>query len=503
MTLKKDISRRDLLGSAAATLAASVVPRHVLGGASYIAPSDKLAVGYIGCGTQGLREMVRLIEDPELQIVAVCDPNKSTTDYVDWSLHGIRDGIRRVLEDPNWGEGLDGIPGGRDIGQEVVEKYYGKAQASGSYKGCSSYADYRELLEKEKDLDAVKVMTPDHLHATVSIAAMKKGKHVVIHKPIANRVREARLTIETARKTGVSTHLLAWSKRSGYGLVRDWIKGGAIGTLKEIHNWSNRPVWPQWTANPSETPPIPSGFDWDLWLGPVPHRPYHPNYTHAVFRGWYDFGAGSIADMGTYSLWPLFMTFGFDAVPLSIEANGTTTCAINDHVSRGVKNNVAFPYSSVVRFKFPPQGEWPAIDIWWHDGGMKPPLPEELAALDQELPREGMMFIGDSGKIVAGFRCESPRILPEKRMIEITGAAEPPKDEVDRRERNWVAAFKNGKEAPGSFLKASAVTETILLGGVALRTRKRLVYDSKNMRITNVPEANQYLTRQYRAGWEL
>ncbi len=503
MTFKKDISRRDLLGSAAATLAVTVVPRHVLGGANYVAPSDKLTVGYIGCGTQGLREMVRLIQDPELKIVAVCDPNKSTTDYVDWSLHGIRNGIRRVLEDPNWGEGLDGIPGGRDIGQEVVEKYYAKGQDSGSYKGCSSDADYRELLEKEKDLDAVKVMTPDHLHAAVSIAAMKKGKHVVIHKPIANRVREARLTIETARKTGVSTHLLAWSKRSGYGLVRDWIKGGAIGTLREIHNWSNRPVWPQWTANPSETPPIPNGFDWDLWLGPVPHRPYHPNYTHAVFRGWYDFGAGSIADMGTYSLWPLFLTLGFDAVPESIEANGTTTCAITDHVSRGVKNDVAFPYSSVVRFKFPPQGEWPAIDIWWHDGGMKPPLPEELAATDKELPREGMMFVGDSGKIVAGFRCESPHIIPEKKMIEITGAAEPPKDETDRRERNWVAAFKSGKEAPGSFLKASAVTETILLGGVALRARKRLVYDSRNMNITNVPEANQYLTREDRTGWEL
>jgi predicted dehydrogenase len=447
--------------------------------------------------------MVRLIEDPELQITSVCDPNKYTTNYVDWSLHGIRNGIRRVLEDPNWGEGVEGIPGGRDVGQEVVEKYYAKKRGTGNFKGCTSYSDFRELLEKEQDLDAVKVMTPDHLHATVSIAAMKKGKHVVIHKPIANRIREARLTIETARKTGVSTHLLAWSKRSGYGLALDWIKGGVIGTLREIHNWSNRPVWPQWTANPAESPPIPKGFDWDLWLGPVPHRPYHPNYTHAVFRGWYDFGAGSIADMGTYSLWPLFMTFGFDAIPTSIEANGTTTSKITDHVSRGVKNDVAFPYSSVVRFKFPPQGEWPAIDIWWRDGGMKPPLPEELAAIDQELPREGMMFVGDKGTIVAGFRCESPRILPEKKMIEVTGSAEPPEDESDRSERNWVVAFKADRESPGSFLKASAVTETILLGGAALRARKRLVYDSENMKITNVPEANQYLTREYRPGWEL
>ena len=150
-------------------------------------------------------------------------------------------------------------------------------------------------------------MTPDHLHGYISIAAMKKGKHVVIHKPIANRMHEATTTIETAKKTGVSTHLLAWSKRSGNDLAKKWISEGLIGNLREIHNWSNRPVWPQWTSNPKDTPPVPPGFDWDLWLGVVPDRPYHPNYTHNVFRGWYDFGGGSIADMGHYSLWPLFL----------------------------------------------------------------------------------------------------------------------------------------------------------------------------------------------------
>jgi len=204
MTLKKNMKRREFLGSAAAAAAFTVVPRHVLGGLNYVAPSDKITIGYIGCGTQGLREMTGLITNPEIQIIAVCDPNRSTTDYVDWSLNGIRNGIRKVLEEPMWGKGLKGIPGGREIGQELIEKYYAKNRDSGSYKGCSSYADFRELLEKEKDLDALKIMTPDHLHATISIAAMKKGKHVVIHKPIANRVYEARLTIETARKMGVS-----------------------------------------------------------------------------------------------------------------------------------------------------------------------------------------------------------------------------------------------------------------------------------------------------------
>src|SRR5690606_18567661 len=167
-------------------------------------PSDKVNLAYIGCGTQGLREMCDIIVNPELQILSVCDPNKFTTNYVDWSPHGIRDGIREVLGDPTWGEKLDGIPGGRDIGKELVEKYYGKAKNSGKYKGCTAYADFRELLEKEKDIDAVKIMTPDHLHGYISVAAMNKGKHVVIHKPLANRMHEARLVIDTAKKTGVT-----------------------------------------------------------------------------------------------------------------------------------------------------------------------------------------------------------------------------------------------------------------------------------------------------------
>jgi hypothetical protein len=324
MATQKRFNRRQFLGSAAAaSVAFTILPRHVLGGRGFIAPSDKLTLAYIGCGTQGMREMIELIANPKLQIVAVCDPNKISTNYVDWSPHEIRDNIRTALKEPSWGEGFDGIPGGREIGKEFVEKYYAKSGRSAAYKGCASYADFRELLEKEKDVDAVKIMTPDHHHASISIAAMKKGKHVVIHKPIANRMYEGRLSIETARKTGVSTHLLAYSKRSGNDIVKKMISDGAIGNLKEIHNWSNRPVWPQWVSNPTDTPPVPEGLDWGLWLGPVPDRPYHPNYTNCVFRGWYDFGAGSIADMGHYSLWPMFLTLGINTPPLSAEAFGT------------------------------------------------------------------------------------------------------------------------------------------------------------------------------------
>ncbi|MHC4206561.1 MAG: Gfo/Idh/MocA family protein, partial [Planctomycetota bacterium] len=266
MKPKRNINRRELLGSAAASsIAFAVVPRHVLGGRNNVAPSEKVTIANIGCGTQGLREMPGMLENRDVQVVAVCDSNKFTTDYIDWSPNGIRDGIRRTLGNRNWGARIEGIPGGRDIGQEYVEKYYAKNAPSGTYKGCNSYEDFRDLLEQEKDLDVVKIMTPDHLHATIAIAAMKKGKHVVTHKPIANRMSEGRLTIETARRTKTITHLLAWSDRPANNLTLKWIKDGVIGKLKEIHNWSHRPVWPQWTSNPTESHPIPKGFNWQLW----------------------------------------------------------------------------------------------------------------------------------------------------------------------------------------------------------------------------------------------
>jgi len=502
MATTKKINRRKFIGSAAAgSLALTVVPRSVIGGPGYIAPSDKLTIGYIGCGTQGLREMVSLITNPALQIVAVADPNKFTTDYVDWSLNGIRDSIRKALGEPAWGQNFNGIPGGRDIGQEFVQKYYSKAKDMSTFKGCASYEDYRELLEKEKDIDAIKIMTPDHLHAPVAIHSMKKGMHVVTHKPIANRIKEFRATCDIARKTGLRTHLLAWSPKPGYDLALKWIKEGRIGTLKEIHNWSNRPVWPQWQTNPAETVPVPKDFNWDLWLGPVPSRPYHPNYTHAVFRGWYDFGGGSIADMGHYSLFPLFLKFGIDKPALSADAYGTTTCTVDNHVSKGVVNDVAFPLSCMIRFQMPATKEFGPFDLYWWDGGMKPLTPDEVLADGKSLSREGIMFVGDKGKILADFRGESPRLIPESKMAGLSDK-EPEVTEPSTNEE-WIQAFRNNTEARGSFLLAGPVTETILLGAVSLRAKKRVEYDSASMKITNVPEANQFLTREYRPGWEI
>ncbi|MFC2124763.1 Gfo/Idh/MocA family protein [Bacteroidota bacterium] len=506
MKAKKNINRREFLGTAAATAVVTVVPRHVLGGPQYVAPSDKVTIGYVGCGTQGLRVLTGFIPNPEIQIIATCDPNKSSTDYVDWSRTGIRNRIRTVLEDPSWGEGINGIPGGRDIAKEVVEKYYGKNKPSNKYKGCNAYADFRELLEKEKDLDAVKVITPDHLHATISIAAMKKGKHVVMHKPLANRLHEARLVDKTVRETGVASHLLAW--RSPIDKVRNMIRDGAIGSIKEIHNWTDRPFWPHYLNIPTDKPPVPKGFDWDLWLGPVPDRPYHPHYTHAVFRGWYDFGGGCIADMGNYSLWPIFMALDL-GVPESIEALPSAHSQIIDQVSKVQPNDFAFPHACQIRFKFPARGSNGPIDLYWYDGGMRPLTPPELEQDDQQMPATGTMFVGDKGKILRN------QLIPEKKMLDYLGVDKIPEEERRRGDRNaeWIAAFKGGKPSAGNFQNAKDVTETINLGGVALRISRKnfkanittppLKWDSKNMKVTNIPEANEYLYREYREGWEL
>lgn len=496
-----NINRRRFLNAAAGSAAFTIVPRHVLGGPKYVAPSDKITLGYIGLGTQGLRELMEMLPNPDIQVVAVCDPNKDSHDYVDWSKDGLARNIRKFLGNPAWRAVADGIPGGRDVGHELIETYYG-AQRASHYRGCASHADFRELLEQEKDLDAVKIMTPDHLHATISIAAMKKGKHVVMHKPIANRVSEARMVIETARQTGVATHFIPWDSRGPMDLVMAWIKDGAIGTLREVHNWSARPFWPQYPTLPTDQPPVPKDFDWNLWLGPAAYRPYHPNYTNAVFRGWYDFGGGSIADMGHYSLWIVFRALKLGA-PIAVEATPSFACAITDHVSRKIENDYSFPTACVIRFRFPAREGFEPLDLFWYDGGMKPRTPEELYQDGKELANEGMMFVGDKGKILADFTIQNPRLLPEKKMRDYAGAKPPAPQEKPDPLADWVAACRGGKPSEGSFLNAGPISEAVNLGAIACRWPKRLDWDAGIMKITNAAEPNRYLTREYRKGWEL
>lgn len=501
-----DQNRRNFLGTAAGGAAFTIVPRHVLGGRGIVPPSDKITLAYIGIGTQGLREMLPLLAVPDIQIVSVCDPSKYAVEYRDWSKTGLLNSIRKALGKPDWGS-EDTIPGGRDIGKEIVETYYANQRSADKFRGCTSYADARELLDKEKDLDAVKVITPDHLHGVLCMAAMRKGKHTIVHKPIANRLKEAKMTIDTARETGVATHFLPWDSNGSMERVMGWIKDGAIGKLREIHNWTNRPVWPQYATLPTDTPPVPKGFDWDLWLGPEAERPYHPHYTHMVFRGWYDFGAGTMADMGHYSLWTVFNALELSG-PTTIDPMFSHDCILKDGVSSTVRNDFSFPSASIVRLRYPARGDRPAVDLIWYDGGMKPPTPEELEEDNQEFAPEGMMFVGDKGKILAGFRVENPRLIPERRMRSYQVSEEQPRrrqrepGQTSPGMRQWIAACRGGEQSPGNFKNAWPISEAVNLWAVALRTRRKLRYDAASMQITNVAEANRYLSREYRKGWE-
>lgn len=506
--MKTELSRRQFLSATTATGAFTIVAPHVLGRAGEVPPNSKITLAHIGMGTQSFNELGGLLEAPELQIVAVCDPNRDSQDYIEWGKNSVRDRIRSYLGKPNWREGVGGCPGGREVGREVIETWYANHGRDGNFKGCRTYADFRELLEQERDVDAVKVMTPDHLHATVAVAALRRGKHVLMHKPIANRLAEGRLVLDTTRETGRATHLLAYGSGEGNARIVERIKEGVIGTLREVHNWSNRPVWPQYTEIPPDRPPVPEGFDWNLWLGPAQFRPYHPHYTHTVFRGWYDFGGGSMADMGIYSLWPVFVGLGLE-VPVSAEAWATHTCTIRDQVSRVVENDFAYPAACTLRFRFAASAARPGLDLFWYDGGMKPRLPDEIEAQNVAWSAEGILFVGDQGMILGGFHGQEPRLFAKGETRPLFaeagsgGATRDRSSDRSRRTNPWIEAIRGGAPSPGSFLNAGAITDAVNLGTVALRARRKVLFDSAAMRITNVPEANKYLTREYREGWRL
>lgn len=496
------INRRKFVGMTSTALAFSIVPRHILGGTNFVAPSDKITLAYIGIGSQGLKEMLPMLTVPEIQIVAVCDPNKEAVGYRDWGRDYLRDSVRKLLNDPTWTSGGDKVvPGGRDNGKNIVDRYYALTRASEKIKSCNAYTDFRDMFDKEKNLDSVKIMTPDHLHGLIAMAAMKRGKHVTMHKPIANRLLEGKQVIDVAKKSNVTTHMIAWDSNAKMDAIMELLNSGAIGTLNEVHNWTNRPVWPQYPTLPTDTPPVPAGLDWNLWLGPERDRPYHPNYTNMVFRGWYDFGGGSMADMGYYSLWALFNALQLES-PTIIEPNRSHTCGFNEMIPFRVKNDFSFPMASTVRFKFPAKGNRPPVDLCWYDGGMRPPVPEELYQQNKEMPQEGMMFVGDQGKILAGFHGNNPQVISGKRAEPVKGI---PNHDGDSKyiPRTFVDAIKAGKQCAGSFRDAWPITEAANLYAVALRTGKTLYYDAASQKITSSSEANAYLGREYRKGFEL
>lgn len=494
------VTRRQFLQSTATiTAAAAVVPRHVLGGAKHVSPSSKIRIGFVGCGTQGFRQLMPALEKPDVLIAAVCDPNRRSADYPQWGPDELNAKVRKFLNDDKWAKGEKGGLCGREVGLEIVNRYYAGKGASTRAK---AYSDFREMLAQERDLDAVYIMTPEHLHGTIAVQAMRQGKHVISHKPMANVLYEARLARDTARQTGAATHLFCAAGQQSTPTICEWVWSGAIGPVREVHNWSSRPFWPQgMTLLPADKPPVPDGMEWDLWLGPTPSRPYHPAYTHAVFRGWYEFGTGALGDMGHYSFHQIFEVMKL-GTPTSVEANRSQFWSITDYQWHRENNHVAFPQASTIKWEFPAREGMPPLALYWYDGGLRPPTLPELEADGKPMPDEGMLFVGDSGKILADFTAGNPRLIPAAKMQAFKAPEKKlprPDDDLDQ----WIRACKGGAESDASYECAYPFAETILLGTVAVRCEKKLKWDTAKMEFTNDPEANKLLRRQYRAGWEL
>jgi len=500
------MTRRRFLSCAGAAAAFVIAPRHILGGADGPAPSAKINLAFIGVGSQGLRVMLNFLAQPDVQVVSVCDVNQGSSDYPQWGQNEFRNAVRRLLGSgySDWGEWLStdrqirltrtmtcpGGTAGREPCQKIVEAYYAGHRRSGQYKGCTAYNDFRELLDREHGVDAVVVGTTDHWHAFISVAAMKRGKHVYCQKPMTRAVYEARRMAEVARETKVATQVAVGNQASeATRRLSEWIADGAIGPVRKVLNWSSRPFWPQGLDRPKEAQPVPPGLDWDLWLGPSPARPFNQVYLPFVWRGWRDFGAGALGDMGCYSFDTIFRVLKLEA-PMRVEASSTELYP------------ETYPQASIIRFQFPARGTLPPVEVTWYDGGLRPARPADLE-LDRSLDKEGLLFVGDKGAILCGFTGDNPRLIPEAKM---KAYQQPPKT-LPRsigHDREWIEACKGSRQPPGANFEFSAlVTETILLGNVALCTGERLEWDRPNLRAPNVAAAQGLIRPEYRQGWTL
>ena len=500
-----DINRRTFLGGLAAASGLTIVPRHVLGGPGYIAPSDMVLLAQVGCGLQSQRQVnTGFVRRPDVMFVAVVDPNRDSQDYVDWSPNGNRNTIRKFLEDQTWGANDKGIRGGREVAKGIMETHYKKAGRPSP--GIRSYEDFREMLEKETDIQGVVNITPDHQHGPINIAALKKGKAAISHKPVASVLYEVRRTVQAARDSSAPSHLLAYSNSPDRHTLEAWMKCGEIGTIREVHNWTNRPFWPQGMQEYHKSgPPVPEGFNWPLWQGPEPDRIYHPAYTHAVYRGWYAYGTGCLGDMGHYSLWQPYRILNL-GVPEFVEGRPSNDAYVgDDDVSTGGRvSQVALPKASTIRWRHPATADRPAVDTFWYDGGMKPQTPEEIYENGEDLADEGMLVVGDKGKILCDFRANKPRLIPHSRQKAFEGTVQVPEYDKTTPEDEWVNAIKSGKKSKGSFEEVSALAEAVTLANIALRVPyKRLNWNAEKMEFTNSPEATKLIRRElYREGWE-
>jgi predicted dehydrogenase len=463
----RQIDRRTFLKTTAAAAAISIVPRHVLG-QGQTPPSEKVNIAGIGIGGQGHHDIDQMRQQ---NIVALCDVDT--------------------------------------------------AHAGGTFKAypqAKVFTDYRKMLDEMKEIEAVVVATPDHLHAFASTEAIRRGKHVYCEKPLTHSVWEARQVAQAAREKKVATQMGNQGQGSAETRVlEEYVWSGVIGPIREAHIWTDRPsqglqneYWPQGVGRPKETPPVPATLNWDLWVGPAPMRPYNPAYLPFKWRGWWDFGTGALGDIGCHAMDPVFRALKLGH-PISVQAASTRV------------NAETYPLGSMITYQFPARNaerqvnnqhnkgllgiqagevEMPALKLTWYDGGLRPPRPEGLPEGDT-MGDNGRLLVGEKGFILGN------KLYPEGLREGWTGKpkfiANSPGHYTE-----FVEACKGNRVAGSNFDWAGPLAEVVLLGNVALRTQLRvaltqhkLMWDPVEMKITNLPEANAFIRREYREGWSL
>ena len=418
-------TRRDFLRTGGAASGLVILPRHVLGGRGYVAPSDTVNLAIIGTGGQGVVNIRSLLQEPDARIIATADPNEEA-DYSSFYY-------------------------GNKWGRLPALKLINEANAKKQVKECVGYVDFREMLDKEKAIDAVLVATPDHAHAVTVMAALALKKHVYCEKPLCRTLWEVRKIREAAREAGVATQM-GNHGHSGEAirLTVEWLQDGAIGPVREVHSWAMLAPWSEMRERPKETPAVPTGLNRDLWLGPAPERPYHPEYAPVKWRSWWDFGTGHLGDFACHHLDPAFWGLKLGH-PISTEAR-----------TYGGSRET-FPHASIVYFHFPAREGMPPVKMTWYDGGLGPETPEDLVP-GRKLARDhGILFVGDKGKMVCGGWGGTPRLIPEAAMA----AYKRPEKTIRRvkgHHRDWLDACKGGEPSSANFEAVGPMVESVLWG---------------------------------------
>jgi predicted dehydrogenase len=480
---KKEIlntSRRDFLKNTAIVAGGfMIVPRHVLGGKGFIAPSDRLVVAGIGVGGKGESDIAMFAKSGKADIAFLCDVDE-----------------RRA------------------------------AKTVGNFPKAKFYKDWREMLDKEsKNFDAVSVSTPDHNHAAPALAAMQLGKHVYVQKPLTHDIYEARVLTDAAKKYKVVTQMgNQGASNDGVRQLMEWYNAGVIGDVHTVYSWTDRPVWPQGIPWPAQPAPIPKELDWDLWLGSAPKKDYVEKLVPFNWRGWWDYGTGALGDMGCHLIEAAFRVLDLSYIT-DVQASAGSVYV--DEFKRGYFPE-SCPPSSHVTMSFPKTAKTKGpIKLHWMDGGIQPERPDELG------PNEkfgdggnGTLFIGTKGKMMCSTYSAEPRLLPLSRNEEVkvkqTIARVP--NGANGHYAQWVEGCIAGygkKEMSSPFEIAGPLTEALLMANLAIRAQDirrsrgegkgfdypgrniELLWDEKNMKVTNFDEVNQFVKRTYREGWKL